>query len=195
MPEALVKLVARNCAMGAKQRAKHAWELVEREIGRRAVKGKEQPSKKDAKECECVSDGQRKPLPFFSEQKAFDHQQNKIVNAPQQKVKRRAVPKARQRPNDKKCYNGAKNAVSAAPEWNIHVSFKKRGKSDVPASPKVSEARRDIGVIEIFGKVKAKQRTKSDRHVGIARKIKINLYGKGKNCHPRAERGGRAILE
>ena len=45
----------------------------------------------------------------------------------------------------------------------------------MPAAPKILNGFGDIRVAEIFGKINAKNSPETDRHIGIAGKIKINL--------------------
>ncbi|MNI99740.1 hypothetical protein D3C73_1589000 [compost metagenome] len=54
----------------------------------------------------------------------------------------------------------------------------------MPAAPKVGDALSRIWLIEVFVEPKAEHHAKSDRHIGIAAEIKINLERKGDNTEP-----------
>ena len=58
----------------------------------------------------------------------------------------------------------------------------------MPAPPKIRNARCNIGIIEVFGKVKAEHSPQPDRHIRIAGKIKIEVQGVKNDLPPSAER-------
>ena len=76
-------------------------------------------------------------------------------------------------------------AISA--ERDIYVFPKPRRQSDVPPPPKVGYALCGVRIIEVFGKIEAENFTKTYCHIGVARKIKIDLKGKENESEPRAE--------
>ncbi len=55
----------------------------------------------------------------------------------------------------------------------------------MPASPELGYGRRDIGIVEVFGTVKAKHGGKADSHVAVAGEVKINLQRVGCGSQPR----------
>ena len=59
----------------------------------------------------------------------------------------------------------------------------------MPPSPEFRCRAAYIGVIKIFGKVKAEYLAKTYSHVGIAREIEINLESKEKYAEPSTENG------
>ena len=57
----------------------------------------------------------------------------------------------------------------------------------MPAPPEVGDAAGDIGVTKVFGKAESKQTPEPDRHIGVARKVEIDLQGKGDQRRPSAK--------
>ena len=55
----------------------------------------------------------------------------------------------------------------------------------MPAAPEILNGFGDIRVAEIFGKIKAENSPETDRHIGIAGKIKVDLQSIGENTDPR----------
>ena len=67
------------------------------------------------------------------------------------------------------------NRHSVAAERNVDVVAEEGRKRNVPSSPEIGDRGGDIGIIEIFFVVEAYHKTHTDSHIGICRKIEIEL--------------------
>ena len=54
----------------------------------------------------------------------------------------------------------------------------------MPAAPELRDAFGDIRVIEVLQKLESKHLAKTDGHIGVAGKIKVNLEGKSQYAQP-----------
>src|SRR5215471_13464200 len=54
----------------------------------------------------------------------------------------------------------------------------------MPPLPKFAQGARNIGIVEVLEELEAKHPGKPDRHVGIARKIEIDLKGVANDTDP-----------
>ncbi len=61
----------------------------------------------------------------------------------------------------------------------------------MPPPPEFRDATRNIGVFEILFELEAQHPPQAHRHIGIARKIEINLEGEGQNAQPGSQQGER----
>ena len=78
-------------------------------------------------------------------------------------------------------------AVSA--QGNIDVLPEPAAKAHMPSAPKLCDALRRKRIIEILQKVKPKNLSKPDGHIGIAAEIKIDLKDKGCRTKPSGDKG------
>ena len=60
----------------------------------------------------------------------------------------------------------------------------------MPAPPELRDAPRDVGIVEILQKVEAEHPPEADGHIGIGRKIEVDLEGVGHRAQPREEHRG-----
>ena len=63
----------------------------------------------------------------------------------------------------------------------------------MPAAPKLGDGATDVGVVEVFVEMESQAASHADGHVGIARKVEIDLEGEGDDADPRA--GGAEVVE
>ena len=126
---------------------------------------------------------------FKNIQKArfFDCKEHKKVKSPKNKVPRSAVPKTRKKPNNQKVSVCFKLAFSVAAERNVNIISEKRAQRNVPAPPKVRDGICNVGVVEILFEFEAYHIAHTDCHIGICRKIKINLKHIEYNAEPQSE--------
>ena len=60
----------------------------------------------------------------------------------------------------------------------------------MPTPPELGGAAGDVGIVEIFGKVKAKDLSQADRHIAVAGKIEIDVQHIGGGVHPAIQHRG-----
>ena len=85
------------------------------------------------------------------------------------------MPKSCAEKDDHPVDCGSALALAVAAQRNIKVLLEPGGKRNMPLAPKVLDTCRTVGIIKVLLKLKAEHKTKSDSHIGIARKIKVYL--------------------
>ena len=123
-------------------------------------------------------------LKQLSEEGLFDKEQEEIIKSPDNEIPVGAVPEAGQQPDDKKVEIGAPGAGAVPAQRDVYILAEPGGERDMPAPPELGDAFGDIGVIEVFKKVKAENTAQSDSHVRVSRKVKVNLKGICGNAKP-----------
>ena len=89
---------------------------------------------------------------------------------------------------------GAQLSTAVAPQRDIDVVAKPGGEGDVPAVPKLREARGLVGEAEVVLQAETHQGGQSDRQVAIAREVAEDLHGESDHAHEALEArvvGGR----
>ena len=64
----------------------------------------------------------------------------------------------------------------------------------MPAAPEVRDARRGVGMVEVLAEAEAEHRAESDRHVGVAGEVKVDLQRVGEQPDPGRRGGERAAV-
>lgn len=59
----------------------------------------------------------------------------------------------------------------------------------MPTAPEARDARTTIGMIKVLVEVESETAPQSDGHIGIARKVEINLKRIGHDAYPRSHSG------
>ena len=77
--------------------------------------------------------------------------------------------------------------LAVAAERNVHVLPEEGGQGYVPAVPEVRNAGGRVRVIEVLRVVKAQHFAEADGHVGVRRKVKVDLERIGKEPDPGAD--------
>lgn len=121
----------------------------------------------------------------------FDEQQHEVPKPPEEERPVRAVPDARERPNDEEVPDPARARHAVASERDVDVVAEPRAKRDVPAPPELRRAPRNIRIVEVLREAEAEHLSEADGHVGVAREIEINLERVGKRAEPRRRDGER----
>src|SRR5271170_2526412 len=98
-----------------------------------------------------------------------------MIATPSQECIRGAVPKPSQHEYEKQVEVGSCRSTSVASERNVEVVAKPTGQRHMPSPPKLSDAQRAVGKVEILREMEAEHFAETDRHVSIAREVKINL--------------------
>ena len=60
----------------------------------------------------------------------------------------------------------------------------------MPAPPEVADALRDVGIVEVLDEAQTHHRGQANRHIGVAREIKIDLQSVRGQGQPRSEGSG-----
>ena len=101
------------------------------------------------------------------------------------------MPQARQGPDHKQVADLPSPGAPAAAQGDVHIVPEPAGQRDVPPPPELRDAPGDVGIVEVFQKVKAKHPAQADGHVGVGGEIKIDLKGVGNGPQPGEGRRGR----
>src|SRR5712692_9114948 len=102
-----------------------------------------------------------------------------------------AVPKPTEQHGQHQILISIEMAMSASTKRDIQVISQPTAKADVPATPKVLQARGKIRLPEVDHKMKPEQLRAAPRDAAVAAKIAIDLPGKsvhGQQCHRNARR-------
>ena len=59
----------------------------------------------------------------------------------------------------------------------------------MPAPPELGDAAGNVGIVEVFRKVKAKQLPQADGHIAVAGKIEVNMQHIGRGIEPEKQDG------
>src|SRR5260370_40060969 len=102
-----------------------------------------------------------------------------------------AVPKPTEQHGQHQILIGVEMAMPASAKRNIEVIPQPTAKANVPAAPKVLQARGKIRLPEVDHEMKPEQLRAASRDAAVAAKIAIDLPGKrvhGQQCHRNARR-------
>ena len=87
---------------------------------------------------------------------------------------------------------GPSFAVATTSQRYIQVIAQPGRERDMPAPPEFGDRRRQIGRVEVLRQYEPEHETETDRHVGVAAEIEVDLKRVGGHAVPRIERGDRA---
>ena len=152
-----------------------------------SVKHEQYPAENDEKQRVNVPEHCRKLGYELAEKGFFDYQKHAVINAPQDKVPRRAVPESGQKPDYHQIAIGLEGSLAASAEREIDIFAEPARKRDVPAPPKIRDTVGNVGIVEIFKEMKAEYPAHADRHIGVTGKIKVYLERKADYAEPRAD--------
>ena len=132
---------------------------------------------------------QRRPKCRILTQKSTQSKCQSMYQPPNNKVTCKAMPKPRQNKHDQYVYRLTNPLEPPSFQRKKHKITKPTGKGDVPAPPKFSNVLRYIWKVEIFHKAETHHPPYANCHIGIARKIEIQLKRVTNNYQPRNWRG------
>ena len=127
-------------------------------------------------------------------EKLIDHEAHAVEQAPDDEHARGPMPYACDEHSGKVVEVGAQLSTAVAPQRDIDVVAKPGGEGDVPAVPKLREARGLVGEAEVVLQAETHQGGQSDRQVAIAREVAEDLHGESDHAHEALEArvvGGR----
>ena len=116
--------------------------------------------------------------------KAINQDEDSIVQAPEDKVPRRAVPEAGQKKDDQNIGRRPRRADVGAAERDVNVVANPGGQRDVPAPPEIRRGFREVGVIEVLDQLKSEQSRCAAGDVGVCGEIGVNLHAESKHARP-----------
>ena len=135
-----------------------------------------------AKECRCF-------IEVFFEPHFFDDKKRSVKKPPDYELPVGAMPETGEEPHNKNVEKEAGLADSVAAKGNIDVITEPASKGHMPPAPKFGDAFGNIGEIEVFEEFEAKDASESYGHIGIARKIEINLEHERRRIYPVKKHG------
>ena len=114
---------------------------------------------------------------------------------PQNEGPRGTVPDTRNEKYKEKIEKMSEFSNTRATERDINIIGEPRAQGNMPSSPKILYRSRSIWEIEILHQSNAHNSRASNRDIGIAREIAINLKGKEhrSKCHSKAVEGITAL--
>ena len=98
-----------------------------------------------------------------------------VQRTPQHKTHRRTVPQATQNHSDNEVEVCAHLAFAVTAKRDVEVVAQPRRERYMPTTPKLRDGSRLVGRIEVFGEAEAEQKGDTYGHIGISRKIAVNL--------------------
>ena len=131
----------------------------------------------------------RRAFQRAQEKQLLQDQKQREIQPPHHEIPGRAVPQARQRPDDQDIHKLARPAAARSAQRNIHIVAEPRAQRHMPAPPELRNGAGNIGIIEVFREREAENVPQADGHVRIAGKIEENLKRVGQRAHPRHRRG------
>ena len=126
---------------------------------------------------------------ILEQEQLFKGQQNKVVQAPADKVPVCTVPDAGEQLHHEQVEDLPLQALAVAAQRDIDILAEPAGKGHVPAPPELGDGAGDIGEVEVLGEIKAQHLAHTDGHHGVTGKIKVELERIGDDTQPDQRRG------
>ena len=115
--------------------------------------------------------------------------------APDDEIPRRAVPQASEEHREDEIEIRARLAAAVSAERDVEVFAQPGGERDVPAPPEVGDGFGAVRSVEIFREDEAEHEAESDRHVGVAAEVEVDLERVARHADPCFERAARERVE
>lgn len=94
---------------------------------------------------------------------------------PQDEQPTRTVPETTEQKSNNDISDRNPEAFPVAAKWNVDIISKKMAERNMPASPEIADAYGSVGFIEILRQMDVEQQCYSNRHIGIAAEIIVDL--------------------
>ena len=94
------------------------------------------------------------------------------------------MPKSGEKPYNKNVSNPTESRHTISAKWNVNIIAEPISKCHMPSSPKFGDTPRQIWICKVFGKMKTEHTAKTDSHITVSGKIKVDLKGKGNRIEP-----------
>ena len=112
-------------------------------------------------------------------------QQHEKIQSHSTKFPARAVPEARERPDDEEVQV---DMLAVAAERYVDIIPEERAERNVPPSPEFGNGLCGIRQLEVLHVPEPEDPAKADRHVGIAREVEVDLEHVHERAKPDAKR-------
>ena len=122
------------------------------------------------------------------EAQSLRDEERPVVQAPDDEVPARAVPQTAQEEHQDEVAVHPSRADAVAAERDVQVIAEPRRERDVPAAPELLDGVGDVRPPEVLGEPEAEHPPEADRHVGVARKIEVDLQRVADDPEPRVGR-------
>ena len=109
-------------------------------------------------------------VPDFVEAK-----EDAVDASPKDEVEGCPMPKTTQEHGHEEVEVLAELAVTVAAKGDVEVVLEPRGEADVPTAPKLGDGGGLVGAVEVLGELESEQEGNADCHVGVTRKVAIDL--------------------
>ena len=126
---------------------------------------------------------------ILEQEQLFKGQQDKVVQAPADKVPVCTVPDAGEQLHHEQVEDLPLQALAVAAQRDIDILAEPAGKGHVPAPPELGDRTGDIGEVEVLGEIEAQHLAHADGHQGVTGKIKVELERVGDDTQPDQRRG------
>ncbi len=94
------------------------------------------------------------------------------------------MPQPAQQHDDRQVCVSAVPALAVAAQGNVEVIAKPGGQRNMPSSPELGDRLADVGRVEVLGEHEPHHQPQADRHVGVGRKVEVDLEGIGDGADP-----------
>ena len=130
----------------------------------------------------------RYPLLLLPQQEFFNDKKQEKVQSPQHIVPAGAMPQAGQAPHNEQVEELPPLAPAVAAQRDIHIIPEEGGKRNVPPPPKIGDGGGNIGIVEILLIMEPAHQPHADGHIGISRKIQVDLQHIAQPAQPQSRR-------
>ena len=102
------------------------------------------------------------------------------------------MPQPGKRPHHRQVQHPAGTRHAVAPQRDVYIVTKPCSQADMPAPPELGNAAGNIGILKVFGKMKAENTPQANGHIAVAGKIKVQMQHIGQRIQPAKQH--RALL-
>ncbi len=121
------------------------------------------------------------------------HEVKAVQTAPDHERPARAVPQAAEQHRDEEIAVAEQEAATVSAERDVEVIAQEQRERDVPAPPEFDDGGRSIWRVEIHGQQDAEHARETNRHVGVAREIEVELERIRERAGPCIRRGDAVL--
>ena len=110
-----------------------------------------------------------------AEAHALENEKCPVEQTPDDEIPARAVPETAEKEHGDKVAIHARGRDPVAAERHVQIIAEPRRQRDVPSAPELLHALGDIRPPEILRKAEAEHASQTNRHVGVAGEIEVDL--------------------
>ena len=116
-----------------------------------------------------------------------DDEIHAVQTAPEDERPARAVPQPAEQHRDDQVQVASRRPLAVAAERDVEVVAQKARQRHVPAPPELDDVLRLVGRVEVERQLHAEHARQTDRHVGVAREVEVELERVGERAAPRGQ--------